>query len=175
MTCVINIREAPSKFQFDSRFVYIGRKRAGFDGYFGNPVFLPEESQRLEVLNAYRRYAVDRMLCDPVFRGRLQSLHGKTLVCYCKPKLCHGDVIAELVDSEFLPLDAYVGTMQAAFRLLDVCTSQKAFVRSLYASSTDIQALFQNASLNTEPDLVTICAGTKPPELQKLSYLHTIM
>ncbi len=31
----------------------------------------------------------------------LESLHelkGKTLCCFCKPKACHGDVLAELAD-----------------------------------------------------------------------------
>ena len=80
------------KDKFD---VYIGRKGKGHDGYFGNPFHLNNEGERTEVLELYRKYFYNRLATDPEFKSRILGLKDKILGCFCKPKLCHGDVIVE--------------------------------------------------------------------------------
>lgn len=46
---------------------------------------------------AIRRFVV-RLLDDDI-RSRLGSLAGQRLLCWCSPKLCHGDALAELVQA----------------------------------------------------------------------------
>lgn len=90
MTRVVNFKKMP----FD---VYIGRAGHGYDGYFGNPILIngDSKSERERVLRAYRVYFADRILADARFRYRVEELRGKVLGCFCKPKACHGDIIAQ--------------------------------------------------------------------------------
>lgn len=97
-TTVINIRTAPDGWQRDSNFVYIGRAGKGFSGYFGNPMPLEGTETREALLNRYKVYLRGRIELDKVFAERIQKLRGKTLVCFCKPYLCHGDVIADYLE-----------------------------------------------------------------------------
>lgn len=42
-----------------------------------------------------------RVLSDPAFIAKIQrELHGKDLVCNCKPKACHGDVLFEVANRD---------------------------------------------------------------------------
>ena len=67
--------------------VYIGRPSK-----WGNPFTIGEDGTRDEVVRRYEVYARE------VFtREDLEVLVGKTLVCWCKPLACHGDVLVELV------------------------------------------------------------------------------
>lgn len=98
-TRVVNLRDEP----YD---VYVGRGRGGRvptrpgeRGYYGNPIPLRAESERGEVLDRYRRYFLTRVTKDPVFRAEVLKLKGLRISCFCKPAPCHGDVIAEWLDS----------------------------------------------------------------------------
>ncbi len=93
MTRVVNLYK-------ESYEVYIGRAGKGQDGYFGNPFQLRSESQREEVLQKYRDYFYKRIEEDPEFLRRVLELKGKVLGCFCKPRLCHGDIIKEFLDKE---------------------------------------------------------------------------
>src|SRR5688572_20605095 len=105
MTHVINIKDAPKGWMHDPKYHYIGRIRGdqsyeeaerGFDGRWGNPFILRFEKHRELILEMYEKW-----LHKQPFKYRQQManyLWGKTLVCFCKPKLCHGDVIVEYVD-----------------------------------------------------------------------------
>lgn len=88
-TKVINIKETNN---FD---VYIGRAGNGYDGYFGNPF---KESTRSRSIELFKNYALHKINTDSEYRNRIKELHGKTLGCFCKPKDCHGDVLAEIAD-----------------------------------------------------------------------------
>lgn len=88
-TQVINVRKAPEGWRHDPRYQYIGRCGHGFDGYFGNP---------RTVLEGYGVYLMERLLDDREFREEVRGLAGKTLVCFCKPKPCHGDLLALCAD-----------------------------------------------------------------------------
>lgn len=87
-TTVVNIYKEP----YD---VYIGRAGKGQDGYWGNPFQGPD---RVENIDSFRKYFYDRIRTDPMFARKLRTLKGKRLGCFCKPKSCHGDVIAEYLD-----------------------------------------------------------------------------
>ncbi len=90
-TRAVNMRDEP----YD---VYIGRPSEGLTGPFGNPF------RAGEALKRFREYFLERVGRDTEFRAQVLALRGKRLGCYCKPKPCHGDIIAEWVDSQ--PADA---------------------------------------------------------------------
>lgn len=91
-TKVVNIR-------YDSYDVYIGRAGHNQEGYFGNPFRLGANEPRGATLQRYRKYFYDRLQSDPEFKMRIHALKGKTLGCFCKPNVCHGDIIKEYLDS----------------------------------------------------------------------------
>ena len=88
--------------------VYIGRAGKGFEGLFGNPcragAVCPECSERHadgdSTLLCFERYFLRRVEHDTLFREAVLSLRGKTLGCFCFPRPCHGNVIANFVDSQ---------------------------------------------------------------------------
>ncbi len=93
-TTVVNLKT-------DEYDVYIGRAGHGCDGYFGNPF---GGLGRTQSIAKHREYAIHRYNTDPEFRDRVNSLQGKRLGCFCKPKPCHGDVYVELAESSISPL-----------------------------------------------------------------------
>ena len=92
-TTVVNIRLS----EYD---VYIGRAGHGHDGYFGNPFSGVRDGGRERAVSLYREYFLKRLLSDPEFARRTMELKGKRLGCFCAPKLCHGNVIADYLDIE---------------------------------------------------------------------------
>ena len=102
MITVIHIKNAPKGWEDNFDYVYIGRKRKGKDeyGYFGNPFFLKSESDRKKVIEQYKEYFYDRIERDDLFKVQIDNLKNKTLVCYCSPLPCHGDVIAEWLNKQ---------------------------------------------------------------------------
>jgi hypothetical protein len=82
MTQVVHCKHAP----YD---VYIGRPSK-----WGNPFRIGRDGTRVEVIEKYRRW----LQTQPHLLAALPELRGKTLGCWCKPKPCHGDVLAELAD-----------------------------------------------------------------------------
>lgn len=91
-TTVVNLRR-------EFYEIYIGRAGKGKDGYFGNPFRLTPDD-RAAVLERYKTWFLERVRTDREFRHKVLSLRGKRLGCFCKPALCHGDVIAAWVDSQ---------------------------------------------------------------------------
>ena len=81
--------------------VYIGRPSD-----FGNPIHLGSEclvcgkihKSPGSTLKCYKLYFYGRLGYDKEFKEKIISLKDKTLGCWCKPKPCHGDVIAEFLD-----------------------------------------------------------------------------
>lgn len=69
--------------------VYIGRPSK-----WGNRFVIGRDGNRTEVIAKYRAWLMNQtaLLAD------LHELRGKRLGCYCAPKACHGDVLAELAD-----------------------------------------------------------------------------
>jgi len=86
ITRVVNIRS--SKYDY-----YIGRP-----SMLGNPFRIGQGGSREEVIQKFREYFYARIDTDCKFRELVLSLAGKILGCYCKPKACHGDIIAEYLN-----------------------------------------------------------------------------
>lgn len=102
MICrVIHIKDAPEAWQQNPHFVYIGRgnARKGLpQSKWHNPYriedapacFHLESERRAWAINTFAAHlqTSDELLVD------LPELAGKTLVCFCSPKKCHGGVLA---------------------------------------------------------------------------------
>lgn len=95
-TTVANIRDG-----IPLNSVYIGRAGRGFDGKWGNPIMIGAVVQREQALDQYRHWLSNRLIMEPDF---LEPLRNKTLLCFCKPLACHGDVIKEFLDEAPLPI-----------------------------------------------------------------------
>jgi len=99
ITKAVNLRKEP----YD---VYIGRAGKGKDGFFGNPIVLGKRCDYCyqiheepgSTLDCYREYFLMKVENNKEFRNRVLGLKGKRLGCFCKPKPCHGDIIATWVD-----------------------------------------------------------------------------
>lgn len=98
MTKVENIRNLTGSWELEARYVYIGRAGHGHDGYFGNPFELKQEADRERVYQQYVDYLKARVRNDETFRRSVKALSGKTLVCFCAPKRCHGNALAIMAD-----------------------------------------------------------------------------
>ena len=109
-TTVGHIGRVPKWWQTDDHFEYIGRKREGM--HYGNPFSCQPRSlaevqvnTREESIEECRKWLLGEAHHDlePERRqwilDNLYRLRGKTLVCYCHPQSCHGDILAVLADS----------------------------------------------------------------------------
>lgn len=74
--------------------VYIGRGSP-----WGNPFAMGHPLNRNMVIDMFREYFFNKP--DLMARAR-KELKGKVLGCFCKPKACHGDVIAEYLNRKTL-------------------------------------------------------------------------
>ena len=77
--------------------VYIGRgldPMTGVESKWGNPFRVGQDGNRAECLRKHKEW----LLQQPELMEALSELQGKILGCWCKPKLCHGDTLAELAD-----------------------------------------------------------------------------
>jgi hypothetical protein len=91
----------------DTFDVYIGRAvpRRGFQGSpWANPFPIGEEHNRRGVINHFRNWVTTSDDPRAVYiREHVGELRGKRLGCWCAPKECHGQVLAELADFEEVP------------------------------------------------------------------------
>lgn len=74
--------------------------RIGRPSKWGNPFWLSDvydDAERLRVITEYDTWirGNEALLAD------LHELVGKSLGCYCAPKPCHGDVLAQLIKERF--------------------------------------------------------------------------
>ena len=90
-TTVVNSRKAP----YD---VYIGRPSKWGNPFSHLPNTLAEfrVSSREEAVGKYEEW----LRTQPDLMASLPELRGKRLGCWCKPKACHGDVLARLADEQ---------------------------------------------------------------------------
>lgn len=89
---VVNLKTEP----YD---LYIGRKNITYnleESKWANPYSL-EFYNREEALSLYETYVRQSELYN-----QLDELEGKTLGCWCAPKLCHGDVLIKLYNEKRL-------------------------------------------------------------------------
>lgn len=91
MVCqVVNIK-------YDDYDVYIGR-----GSKWGNPFSHNKKSKakwivstREEAIECYKEY----ILSNEQLMYNLYELKDKTIGCHCKPKMCHGDILVDLVNN----------------------------------------------------------------------------
>ncbi len=88
VTSVIHIKNAPPKWKANDQFVYIGR-----GSKWGNPYHV--SMGRTKCIERYR----DHISCQLQLMSALHELKGKTLVCFCKPKDCHGDILVAMAEA----------------------------------------------------------------------------
>lgn len=114
MTTVVNFNDV--REHYDSRrhrwdgeqFIYIGRAntKLGLEqSPWANPIRLHEDTPeaREAAIDQYRKWLVESTTGKNMLHY-LPILQGKTLVCHCKPKACHGDVLIELLEGK--PIEA---------------------------------------------------------------------
>lgn len=92
MTSAVNMRREP----YD---VYIGRGSIWGNPYTHLPLIETKAQYQVQTREeAVAAYAV-WIRQQPELMARLPELRGKRLGCYCKPQLCHGDILAALAEA----------------------------------------------------------------------------
>jgi hypothetical protein len=77
--------------------VYIGRGSKWGNPYSHLPSTLAQYkvATREDAIEKYRQW----IMKQPELLGNLGELRDKILCCYCSPKICHGDVLIELIEA----------------------------------------------------------------------------
>jgi len=71
--------------------IYIGRPSK-----FGNPFHVSIGQNRERVVQLYREH----VMANPELIAMIKrELKGKSVVCFCAPRACHGDVLLEIANS----------------------------------------------------------------------------
>ena len=100
MTTVVNKRARD--FRSNPNQIYIGR-----GSQWGNPfTHLPLEKTKAkwqvkteeESMTSYEAWIREKLAKDPILRAQLFGLDGHELVCYCKRRPCHGDILVKLIE-----------------------------------------------------------------------------
>lgn len=73
-----------------SNAVYIGRGSP-----FGNPFVIGKDGSREEAIEKFREYFMNNPDLQQLAKRKLV---GKSLICFCAPKTCHGDVLLSFVN-----------------------------------------------------------------------------
>jgi len=89
-TTVVNVRSLGNGHYSG---IWIDRKSV-----FGNPYHIGKDGTREECIEKYRAYFHRRLETDAIFASMIDKLRNCTLICWCKPQACHGDVIVEYLD-----------------------------------------------------------------------------
>ena len=103
---VINIKDAPSDWAENQQFAYIGRYGKGQNGYFGNPIVRGMQCPICSdthmdagsTLKCFEIWMLNKIKTDQIYKDRIESLREKTLVCFCAPRPCHGNVIEKYLN-----------------------------------------------------------------------------
>lgn len=88
----------PNKFvvhcKTDNYDVYIGRPSR-----YGNPFEIGKDCTRTEVIQKYKEW----IYSQPELLEEIRSnLKGKILGCWCSPLACHGDILSEIANTEYI-------------------------------------------------------------------------
>lgn len=93
----VRLTSVKNKDKLEEFDIYIGRGSP-----WGNPFPIqhgPGGDTREDVIRKFRSYFDKEILTNPQKKELLLSLRGYRLGCHCKPEACHGDVIAEYLNS----------------------------------------------------------------------------
>lgn len=99
---VVNIRGKTKEEM--KEIIYIGRenvKKKLTESPFANPFKLNNDltSERIKVVYDYFCHFYSKMKREPSFLKKVLALRGKILGCWCKPYLCHGDIIVNFLQA----------------------------------------------------------------------------
>lgn len=97
ITRVINIKNDSNFDKKNTKYEYIGR-----GSYWGNPYSLLDNNfddiTRENVINQFK-YDFDNDAFINKKKSEVFKLAGKRLACFCKPEACHGDILADFLNS----------------------------------------------------------------------------
>lgn len=91
---VVNFYKVGCKIPPNS--IYIGRPNYKFGlkgSKYANPFKLSEDEPRGSTIERYKQWLWNEIKEGRITKEELANLEGYDLVCYCSPKLCHGDVL----------------------------------------------------------------------------------
>lgn len=71
--------------------IYIGRPTK-----WGNPFIIGRDGSRDEVIQKYSRWIREQ---PELMEQAKKELKGHSLICFCAPKPCHGDILLEIANS----------------------------------------------------------------------------
>lgn len=148
-TTVVNIN-AVNYTKDDNQMIYIGRPGKGQPGTFRNPT--PDDGDLTKCLREYRGYILHSKQTALRQLAREQC-RGKRLVCFCKPRGCHGDLLAVVADSkddESLNKTLYDIDRGADQKIKDAQTKLKQTILSFGSTKT-----------NSNPALLCACGKAK--------------
>jgi Domain of unknown function (DUF4326) len=97
----------------DTNNVYIGRRGVVFvdkvrwppqDSTFCNPFKMDASAEdqvgeRKRVIGLYKQHLEEMLKRNPELIEVLRTMKGKKLGCWCSPEPCHGDILAEYINS----------------------------------------------------------------------------
>ena len=89
MTVVIHIKDSCGT----NDEVYIGRPSK-----WGNPFILKYEKDRSKIISQYKDWILEKIKNEEITKEDILTLKDKRLMCYCKPRACHGDILVALVN-----------------------------------------------------------------------------
>lgn len=92
MTKVVKYKRGLEK-ELDT--IYIGRAFGPFkqNSKWGNPFIIGKDGNRDDVIAKYKAW----IQTQPELLASLHELKDKTLICWCAPEKCHGDVLIGLI------------------------------------------------------------------------------
>lgn len=97
ITRVINIKNDSNFDKKNPKYEYIGR-----GSYWGNPYSLLDNNfddiTRENVINQFK-YDFENDTFINKKKSEVFKLAGKRLACFCKPEACHGDILANFLNS----------------------------------------------------------------------------
>lgn len=96
ITRVINIKK---ELQFQGVRSAPGYEYIGRGSYWGNPYSMYEDGEDREEIIRKFKYDFERDLFPNKSKQEVYKLAGKRLGCFCKPDACHGDVLADYLNS----------------------------------------------------------------------------
>lgn len=85
----MNIKVLNNRISQDG--VYIGRPSK-----FGNPFVIGRHGTRDEVIDRFEQWLLAR---PELVEAAKRELRGKSLLCWCAPQRCHGDVLLRIANS----------------------------------------------------------------------------
>lgn len=98
-TRVTNIKDNPDWEAEGGIYIGRGNYKLGLkQSIFHNPFKIGVDGTREEVVKKFEDYFLERVFREEKFVQAVLGLEGKTLVCWCAPKRCHGEVMKAFIE-----------------------------------------------------------------------------